>query len=539
MGRKTYDVLVVGGGVYGAAIVREAALRGLSAAIIEARDFCSGASSNSLKIIHGGLRYLQQVDLLRVIESARERRAMLRAAPHLVHPLACVMPTRGCLLKSNLAMRLALLVNDTLSFGRNRGVNPSRQIPNGRLISRAEMKQILPMIDRKRVTGGAVWYDALAYDTERIVVEMVASAVAAGADAANYVKAIRFIKDKNRVTGVIAHDSLTGRDFPLAARLVINSSGAWIHALLDTLDPPCSRPPHGLAVVMNIVLDRQLTAGYAAGLTSRRGRLLFFVPWRGRTMVGTYNRTHEGGPDKAAITEQDLTAFLQDANEAYPGANLTTDNIALIHAGLLPTGKSSPDPRNPSLLRHFRLIDHSPQDGLEGLLTVVGVKYTTARHVAEWTIAKAVRKLCKKCPPSQSAERPLPGAAMADIATFRETIRSNIPAAMPEDTVLHLIWSYGSQYRDVLKVAGTDPALLRPIAESSEVIGAEIVYGVRLEMVQTLADIVFRRTGLGTRGLPDHKTVVACADLMARECGWDGLRKDREIQNVTITPFLR
>jgi len=247
MGGKTYDVLVVGCGIYGAFTAREAALRGLSVAVIDRKDFCGATSANSLKIIHGGLRYLQQLDVARVLESAKERYNLMRIAPHLVHPLPCAMPTRGFFMRSKPVMFAGMILNDIITCDRNQDIDPEKTIPRGRVISRDEFTQIVPGIDDRRFNGAAVWHDALCYNTERLAVIAVKAAVQGGADAANYTEMVKFARDGRRVSGAVVRDAFTGEEVTIKARLVINNTGPWTNETLGLLGEPVTLPVTGLA----------------------------------------------------------------------------------------------------------------------------------------------------------------------------------------------------------------------------------------------------------------------------------------------------
>ncbi|HQN80621.1 MAG TPA: FAD-dependent oxidoreductase, partial [Kiritimatiellia bacterium] len=250
-----HDLLIVGGGIYGAALAREAASRGLKTALVEQADFCSGSSANSLKIIHGGLRYLQQADLPRVFESIGERSTVLRTAPHLVAPAPCLMPTRGILMKSRWVMACGLGVNDILSCRRNRHLDPTRRIPNGRTLSRRDCLEILPMLRTTGTTGAAQWYDGLAHDTERLAIGMLKAATRAGATAANYVKVRRLLLEGDRVTGAAVEDRLGGGTFDIRAGLVINAAGPWIEQVLAGIGRPVANTAPHLALGMNLVIQ--------------------------------------------------------------------------------------------------------------------------------------------------------------------------------------------------------------------------------------------------------------------------------------------
>ncbi len=470
-----FDVAIVGGGIYGAALAREAALRGLSAALIDKRDFCCATSANSLKIIHGGLRYLQQADLIRVRESVRERRAMLRIAPHLIRPLPCLMPTVG-VLKSKPAMFAGLLANDILSADRNHGLNADRRLPRGKIISRDELEALLPGYSGPG-TGAALWTDAVADDTERVVVEMVQAAVANGAQAANYVKMVGFLRNGDHVTGITARDQLDNAEFDIQAKLVINAAGPWSNAVLEKLDGRAKPLPYALALGMNAVFRRELIPNYAAGLPCQeagpdKGRLMFIVPWQNTTMAGTFYRHHQADVNAMAPTEGDTQRLLDQINSALPHAQLVQDDVTRIHAGLLPCKPDRPADSDPKLLRHYMLVDHTERDGIEGLITTLGVKYTTARDVAERTITLAAGKLGQKIRTSSSATVPLPAG------------------------------------------------------------DKEVSSAIHDEMAQTLADVVYRRTGLGATGAPSDDMLQACAKTMAEELDWDAARLTTEIDAV-------
>jgi len=536
---RQHDVLVIGGGIHGAAILREAALIGLSAALVEQHDFASSTSSNSLKIIHGGLRYLQQADVPRLLESVRERRFFLSRAPHLVAPLPCIMPTRGLGLYSAPALGAAFLINDILSCNRNANVPPSRRIPPGRLVPKRRALEILPGISSAGVTGGAIWHDALAYDTERLVVGVVRSATEASATACNYVKALRPLAKNGRITGIVARDMISCREFEIAARLVINTAPITLAGFLGSSPVRIAPPSCGWALMMNLVLRRQVISGYAAGLYSRRGRLLFFVPWRNRTIVGTSCSWVEGNPEDVRVTDAAVDELLADVREAYPGADIAREDIAMIHAGLVPASKPRRPGAEPAVARHFRLLDHSRLDGIEGLISVIGVKLTTARNVAEHVMRLAAAKLGKTLPRLDSSSKALPGGDTGDPEVFFAAAKTRMPPSMPAAAVEHLLRCYGTEWDSVIKTSDSDPSLLNPLSGQSEIIGAQAIFAVREEMAMTLSDVVFRRTGLGTTGLDDRQAVTACAAAIGKELKWSEERMREEAARLSADPFNR
>lgn len=530
---QTYDVLVVGGGIYGASLVREAAAQGLNAALIEQADFGAATSANSLKIIHGGLRYLQQADLPRVLESIRERSLLLKTAPHLVAPFPCLMPTTRHLMKSRLVMQCGLLLNDILSFRRNAGLCRSRRIPCGRTLSRSALLERVPQLASEPVTGAAMWTDAFVFDSERLPLLMIQAAVRSGAHVANYVRADSFLLDESqrRVLGVRATDVLTGRPLELRAALVINASSAWSGALLKTLPRPVQETKLHLALAVNFILKPQPVQAFGMGLQPRGShRLYFFAPWRGHTIAGTYYRNFEGAPTTADIvTEADVEDFLQSLNQCLPGVHFQRSDIAAIHAGILPCAKPADPQHEPALLRHSHITDHARTDGLEGLMSVCSIKYTTARGVAEEVIRRAARKLGKATRSSPTRRDCLPGGDLPDPA-LRERELADAHPEWPADEIHRLVSLYGSELEVLLKES--------PSGSPDDLFRAECLRAIRDEMPQSLGDLLFRRIGLAGAGAPPPDRVRAAATHMAAECGWSDERTRAEIQAVETARSL-
>lgn len=536
----SYDLLVVGGGIYGACLAWDASLRGLSVALVEKADFASATSANSLKTIHGGLRYLQHADLPRMRESIRERSTLMRIAPHLVHPLPVVVPTYDHGLKGSEVMRLALWVNDWVSVDRNWSLpDPQKRIPNGQVISAAECLQRLPGISTAGLTGGAIFYDAQVYNSERLVIAMLRSAVQAGAEVANNVEVAGFLQTGDRVTGVRAVDRQTGEPLEIQANFVVNTVGPWSQGLMQQL-PQRSPIPGGLAKAMNFV-TRPLFEGYAVGISStvayedkdavlkKGSRFLFIAPWRDRSLVGTWYAPFNGNPDEFTITEADIQAFLGEVNQAYPAANLKREDIEFVHGGLLPSTGSSKS-GDVQLAKHYTLYDHR-QDGIQGMLSVTGVKYTTARDVAEKTIDWIGRTTGKKLPQSTSAVTSVWGGDIQYFAGFLQDALRQYPHFSEAD-VRRLVYSYGSAYQQVLQFQAHQS---EPEQSGLEILRAEVLHSIREEMAHHLSDVVFRRTELGSAGSLGDDRLRYCAEVMAAELGWSLDTLNQELAAVERT----
>ena len=540
LAQNAYDILIVGGGIYGACVAWDACLRGLSVALVEQSDFGSATSANSLKIIHGGLRYLQHADFKRMRESIHERRTLMRIAPHLVHPLPVLIPTYGHGLEGKEIMRLALAINDLVSFDRNIGGDPQKHIPRGRSISQQEILRILPGIHQERLTGGVIFYDAQVYNSERLLLSFLRSSWDAGARVANYVQVTGFLKEKDRVIGVQAQDVLTGDRFELRARVIINTCGPWVNRLRSLLHETSDRQAIPFAKAMNII-TKPIFSDYAVGLTSRRvyrdrdaviqkgKRHLFVVPWRGYSMIGTSYSCSHGNPDGTKVSAQEISMFLDEINEAYPSAKLTLDDVSFVHSGLLPSTVTELQTKDVQLAKHHQIIHHDHQ-GMKGVLSVIGVKYTTARQVAQKVVDQVFEIWGKSPPPSRSSATPIHGGNIEQLEKFIEAETTRLPHNLSSKSIQRLVKNYGSAYSEVAAyvedMKGTD------IEESWLVQQAEILHGVRSEMAQKLTDIVCRRTELGSAANPGDDMIIRCANVMRAELGWTSSKMQKEIQEA-------
>jgi glycerol-3-phosphate dehydrogenase len=536
-----FDLVVVGGGIYGACMAWEAALRGLSVALVEQGDFASATSANSLKTIHGGLRYLQHADLKRMRESVRERAALMRIAPHLVHPLPCLIPTYGHGMKGREVLALGLLANDLLSLDQNRPRDPQKRLPRGRVISREECLQMLPGVDPQGVTGGALFYDAQAYNTERLVVTFLRSAAERGARLANYAAVVGLVREGTRVAGVEVEDRLDGGRFTVRARSVISTVGPWVNALARAFGLT-SGPEHRFAKAINLV-TRPLFGDYAVGISgkatyhdkdaliSKGSRFLFVAPWRGLSMVGTAYYPYHGHPDQFVVTEEDIERFIDEIHETYPAARLRLDDVYFVQGGLVPSTGFDAATSSVQLTKHYQIIDHAG-DGAPGLISVVGVKYTTARDIAEKVITALARRQGWRIRPSESAHTALYGGQIEQFDTFLQGAVSRRPHGLPEPAVRMLVRNYGSGYPAVLRHVEVNDAPAGGSQTQHTLWRAETLHAVRDEMACKLADVIFRRTELGSAGHPGNEALAQCAEVMGEELEWSRSRRQREIDEV-------
>ena len=416
-----HDLLVVGGGIFGAAVAWEAAQRDLKVALIEADDFGAGTSWNSLKTIHGGLRHLQRGELRLLRESVRERRSWLAVAPDLVRPLEFVVPTRGHGARGREVVGLGVLAADLLSFGKNDGLPPGRRLSPPRLLSREQLTALVPALDASGLNGGVAWCDAQVVDSERLVLSLLHGAHDAGASLANRMRATTLRVSGGRVLGVRARDEQSGSELDIDAAVTINCAGSGAAALLETAPGAAQHHPPLVAGV-NLVLERPAPNPKLALGALDAGRYLFWVPWRGVSIVGT-------GYAAASEAAQLPRRFLADAQRAFPWAGLRESDVSVVHRGQVP---GTPD----LLAGDTKIIDHA-RHGVGRLFSVIGAKLTTARAAAAATVNRAAPNR----PPASREHLPL---APPPDGTLEERARYAVDAEMAhslEDVVLRRLSS--------------------------------------------------------------------------------------------------
>jgi len=384
--RRRYDLAIVGAGVYGIALTLEAARRGLRPLLVERHDFGGETSWNSLRIIHGGLRSLQRLDVRRFREMVDERRWWLRNFPELVEPLPCLMPLYGRGLRRPAVLRLALAASDLLSRQRNVGVRADRALPGGSILGPAETLAICPHLDRRSLLGGALWHDGFAPDSHRLLIEMLHWATACGAVVLNYVEATGLSVHHGKVTGLELRDADSGRMLEVEAPAVVNCSGPWCRQLAAAFDRDIPGLFHR-SLAFNVCFDREPLAEAAVAVAPEvpQGRTYFLVPWKGRILAGTFHAKWSHSREQEGVDDRLLERLLDDLNGAIPGLDLQPQEALRTFSGLVPARRSGSD----ELVTRDVIRHHADHGGPEGLFSVSGVKFTTARGVAE----KALRKI--------------------------------------------------------------------------------------------------------------------------------------------------
>lgn len=542
LANQSFDLVIVGGGIFGACCAWDAALRGLSVALLERGDFGQAASSNHFRLAHCGIRYLQHADFPRVRESAQECATLLRIAPHLVKPLPTVVPTYRGWRQGKTLLKLGFVLYGLITAGGNRLISRTglRDF-SPRLLSRRQVTEFFPDLQQKGLTGGGLFFEGHISNPARLVISFLRSAATLGAEAANYVEVEGFLRNESRVVGVQVRDRLSRRRFDIQAGFVVNCAGPWAGALLEKSLGIQVLPAPSFSRDAFLVLSKKLPSPFALALTSstadadsildRGARHLLFVPCGAQTLVGVWHKLHSGNPDDCPVSEREIELFLEEAQRLYPGLRLRRRDVCQVRSGLILFQGNQNTATRHRFAKRSILRDHSKTDGIEGLITLIGVRATVARRDAQRTVDLACRKMKKRLPPCATAVTPLFGGRFDSLDDVRKQARLDCRQVCNEEAVDWLVQNYGAEYPRVLQYL-TSGARQQKALRNTPLLQAEVIHAVREEMAQSLSDVILRRTGLGTGNPPDLERVRECAQLLAAEAGWNQTTVEEEVQEL-------
>jgi glycerol-3-phosphate dehydrogenase len=535
-----FDLLIAGAGIFGACAAWEASLRGYRVALIEREDFCSGVSANSYKIVHGGIRYIQHMDVVRVRSSCHERSSLLRIAPHLVHPLPIAIPTYGYGLSGKFFLATGMYLYDALTADRNRSIaDISRQIPVTRLMSRDAVLDKFPGLNKDGLTGAAVFSDAQMYNPPRLVLAFLQSAASQGAVVCNHVSLEGYERAGDRISGARVRDTLTGENFEIRAKTFLNATGPWTDNILEGDTKTRGSLPGIYSRDACFVVKRKFEHDLSVALMaqtkdpdaffSRPARHVFIVPWRDYSLIGTWHKVVKPTPDEIGIGGDEVDSFIDEMHSAYPTLELTRDDVTMCNWGLVPFGESQSDATNLSYGKRSIIADHAKLNGPDNLISLVGIRVTMGRGDAALAMQAVAAKLGDDQKPPPTDEIPIFGGDIRSVSEVGNRIRQLLPEGTDPAIAESLSRNYGSNAETLIKSA--DPGQLRPLG-SSHVLEAEVTHAVRSEMAMTLPDIVFRRTDLASGGLPDAEALGRCADLAADLLGLTDHQRREQLDEI-------
>ncbi|MEM1366932.1 MAG: glycerol-3-phosphate dehydrogenase [Cyanobacteria bacterium P01_H01_bin.15] len=527
---QAYDLIVIGGGVNGAATARDAALRGLKTILIEKNDFASGTSSWSTRLIHGGLRYLEYFEIPLVRESLREREILFKTAPHLVKPLLLTIPIYKNRSRPYWKIWAGMCLYDLLSL--------DKTVPLHRMLPKAQFKQLFRGVDIDGLAGGAQYYDGQVVLAERLCWENILDAKRAGATVLNYVKVQHLHRSDDRISHLSCRDELTGADFTVrgtAQAIVINTSGPWVDHVCQTAQTEDQAHPigeqkkiggtKGSHIVVEPFPGAPLNTSFYVEAKSD-GRPFFIVPWAGKYLIGTTDLPYSGDLDQVKADDAEIDYLLRETNLIIPGANLCRKDVIFTYSGVRPLPNS--EGKKPgSITRKHILFDHQ-SEGVNNLISLIGGKLTTYRHVGEEMVNRVFRKRRQSVPVCPTLKRPLPGYLPPQDAQVELAI-AKFQSKLDERKIRQLFEVYGLQTMEILKLIDESPELADPLMPGRTELKAQIVYAVQSEMAEQITDILRRRTIAGMTANYGLDTLPVIVELLIRYCGWSQARCDESM----------
>jgi len=490
LSKREYDLLVIGGGINGAAIANLAAGCGLKVALLEKGDFGSGTSTKTTKLMHGGLRYLENFEFDLVYEALRERSLHLKSVPYLVRPLRFVIPVYKKEGRPFWMIKCGVWLYDFLC-GRD-------VIERHRKLTTQEVLSIVPGLKREGLIGGVTYSDAQ-MDDARLCLENVLSADVKGAHVANYVEVTTFIKKIGKIIGVRAKDLFTNTSFDVMARKFVCTVGPWSNLML-ALDNPHTKQKVRTTKGIHIVYREQLSRDALLIPTQKDNRVFFVIPWKGHSLIGTTDTDFLGHPDQVKVNDTDIRYLLNEAVRVFPHYNFKRGNIITTFAGLRPLVHQEGSPSEVSR-------KHVVHESFSGIFFVMGGKYTTYRRIAIDCLKKIY---------SNRFDFPRHEYGLYGSGEIQEQVEEVAQAyGIDLEVVEYLKDTYGTRYLDILKLTQNHPQLKERLCQCSPTIAAQVVYAIQTEMARSAEDIIFRRLSIGYNDCPTRQCQGRIRQILA------------------------
>ena len=533
-----FDLIVIGAGINGAGIARDAAMRGLKVLLLDKGDIGGGTSSWSTRLIHGGLRYLEHGEFGLVRESLRERACLMNIAPHLVRPLRILVPIYKHARRGVWTIRAGMIAYDALSF--------DKTLPRHRMLTAKETLQQAPGLSREGLLGAAVYLDAQVEFAERLVLENALSALAHGTTVVTYARVNRLHIEAGEIRGVeftderrassptrgapqpawggAVSEGAGGEGHSARAKIVINAAGPWIDQVLEesAVDSPrLIGGTKGSHIIVAPFAGAPDTATYVEAETDARP--FFIIPWNGNHLIGTTDIRYAGDLDHVQIDNDEITYLLRETNRVIPEAQLTREHILYTYSGVRPLPFTRDKDEQSITRKHF--IRSHPH--IENLLSIVGGKLTTYRSLSEQAVDLIFQKLQRTPTECTTDREPLPGAATPDFEAFRKDFKQR--SGLPEPTSDRLLRIYGMRSSSILNLIGEDPSLAEVFDSETGAIAAEVIFAFKHELAETLSDCLLRRTMVGLNSTLGVSAVESAARVAQQYLGWPAERMEHEL----------
>ncbi|PFG29883.1 glycerol-3-phosphate dehydrogenase [Paramicrobacterium agarici] len=502
------DVAIIGAGINGLAIAREAAAIGLSVALLDRADIGSATSAISTRLIHGGLKYLERFELNLVHESIRERKLLLREAPHLVKPYSMLIPFSKKQSRPGWMLACGLMLHDVLAAG--------KKLPFNSILLKSRLKREWPTLAAAGLSWGGLFQDAHVPLTERLNIELARDAAAHGAIILTHAPVVGLVRSGGNITGVRYRDRITANEKSVAARLVVNAAGPWVDSVLDLAGEHERKigPTKGSHLVIDTFPGAPKTCIFFESPVDSRP--MFVLPWQGRYMIGTTDLPYSGDIDHVAIDDDEIDYLLGAVNDLIPTARLTPEDVLWSYSGVrpLPYVGDLDDPAK--VTRDHQIIEHAGNE--TGLYSIVGGKLTTHRALGEQVARKLARRLGRSKRPSPTRMMRFPGAPDGPWESYRtEFIQSSKLSA---NVAARLVDTYGTAASTIERLATDVPELAEIVDDETSAIAAEIIYAVRCEGAVTLEDILLRRTTIALNRDVGLNAASKAADVLVAEGEW-------------------
>ncbi len=522
-----FDVIIIGGGITGAAVAYDAALRGLSVALFEKGDFGEATSASTSKLIHGGLRYLATREFNLVRESLKERRILEIIAPNFVHPIPVMLPLYKISVIEKLKLKAGMIIYDLLSYDKNWVKDKSKKLHRHHYISSDETHKKEPCIKTENLDSTFIYYDCINIFPERLTLAFVKSSVKYGAKISNYAKVTNFIfNELNQVIGVRVHDIINNKNQKVHGGIIVNCSGPWVDITMNLMKNRDALHNIKLSEGIHIITKKKCNEHIIVNMTSD-GRHIFMIPWRNHTIIGTTDKEYAGNPDNYRITKKSILTLLSDINNTFGFGTVKESDIVYSYGGLRPLVVQKIENSYKSS-RKYEIFDHE-NSGIKGVITVEGGKYTTSRNLAESVVNLIFKKLKKIKVKCKTDKIYLVGCEIPDFQEFKKKLLTE-NADFDEKIVNYLAENYGTEALKVLDIARENSNYSEKMNNDGEII-AQVIYSIRYELATNLTDMLKRRTGIGTLGDPGIKTIKMAAAAAGKELNWNSFKKFSEIQN--------